>query len=506
MIDPIRHPELFTPTQMAAADRLTITCGTPGIVLMERAGKAVADVAERMTRGRGRITVCCGPGGNGGDGFVAARLLAQRGFAVSVGLLGSRDALKGDAVLAAAKWRGPTAPLEDLFLRGGDVIIDALYGGGLRGEIEGVAALCIERIASARLDGAKVLAVDVPSGLDGETGRSRGCVIGADATVTFHRLKPGHALLPGRDLCGRIVLADIGLHEDAARLLDVRTWLNAPSLWRATLPRLTRAAHKYSRGSTLVLSGAAGRTGAARLAAHAALRSGAGLVTIAAPPDAVAALAAHCTAVMIAPFQGPAQWRDLLEDPRRNSVLLGPAAGVSPALRSAVEAALVPGPWARTVILDADVFSAFAGDAKGLADAISAGRRGCIATPHEGEFMRLFKNDSAVDLAADKLTRARAAARSLGATVVLKGADTVVAAPDGRATIAWDAPPQLATAGSGDVLAGVAAGLAAQGMPPFEAACAAVWVHAEAGRSAGVGLIADDLPERVGASIVALRD
>ncbi len=496
MLDPRRHCELLTPAEMGEADRLTIAGGVPGIALMERAGAAVADEAARMAPSAGRVAVLCGPGGNGGDGFVAARLLTQRGYRVSLGLLGERAALRGDAALAAARWQGPIAPAQALELGAADLVVDALFGAGLARDLDGAALGCVEAVNAWARKGKPVLSVDVPSGVDGETGAVRGLGVEASASVTFFRLKPGHLLLPGRVLCGRLVLAEIGSARSALSAIAPRTFLNAPAIWRHALPRPDTASHKYSRGAALVLSGAAHRTGAARLAARAALRSGAGLVTLASPPDAVLVNAAHATAVMVAPFASLAEFAALLDDVRRNALLLGPGAGVGDATRAFVAAALgEPSAAARAIVLDADALTSFSGDAAGLGALVARQRRATILTPHEGEFARLFRGRADVLAQPGKLARARAAAATLGAIIVLKGSDTVVAAPDGRASIGFDLPPNLATAGSGDVLAGFACGLLAQGMPAFEAASAAVWLHGAAARAFGPGLIAEDLPE-----------
>ncbi|MGD0188280.1 MAG: NAD(P)H-hydrate dehydratase [Roseiarcus sp.] len=496
MLDPRRHCELLTPAEMGEADRLTIAGGVAGAALMERAGAAVADEAARMAPSAGRVAVVAGPGGNGGDGFVAARLLSARGYRVSLYLLGERAALRGDAALAAARWEGSVAPAEALDLAAADLVVDALFGAGLSRDLDGAALRCVEAINAFARAGKPVLSVDVPSGIDGETGAVRGAAVEASASVTFFRLKPGHLLLPGRALSGRLALAEIGSAPSALTAIAPRAFLNAPAIWRHALPRPGLASHKYSRGAALVVSGPAHRTGAARLAARAALRVGAGLVTLASPPDAVLVNAAHSTAVMVAPFASLAEFAALLADPRRNAVLLGPGAGVGDATRALVAAALGErSAAARAIVLDADALTSFAGDAAGLAALIVGQHRATIVTPHEGEFSRLFRGRAEILGLPSKLARARAAAAALEAVVVLKGADSVVAAPDGRASIGFDLPPDLATAGSGDVLAGFACGLLAQGMPAFEAASAAVWLHGACARAFGPGLIAEDLPE-----------
>ena len=492
MLELAACPELLTPREMGEADRFAIRAGVPGLVLMERAGLAVARVAVGLARTRGRIVVLCGPGGNGGDGYVAARYLRSWGYPTEIYGLGSPA---GDAAHMAARWTGETKPASSLATDGAALVVDALYGAGLSRNVDGLAAQCVGRVNAFAEKGGKVLAVDMPSGLDGETGAVRGVAVAATATVTFFRLKPGHLLSSGGGRPGRLAFADIGIPVAALDAIAPLAFANQPKVWREHLPRLGASSHKYARGAALVLSGEGYRTGAARLAARAALRAGAGLVTLASPPDAVATLAAHETAVMIAPFEGEAGFAELLADPRRNAILLGPGAGVGDATRSYVAAALTSLGDDRRVVLDADALTSFAGDAAALAALIASKRRATVITPHEGEFAKLFKGRDDVLGAPGKLARARAAARALGAVVVLKGADTVVAAPDGRATIGCDLPPTLATAGSGDTLGGFVCGLLAQGVAAFEAANAAVWLHGACGRALGSGLIAEDLAD-----------
>ena len=490
MLDLAHCPELLTPREMAEADRFAIRAGIPSLTLMERAGYAVARAAVALARTQGRIAVLCGPGGNGGDGFVAARYLQAWGYPTSVHLHGDPGALRGDPAHMAGLWGRGVSPAAAFSPADANLVIDALYGAGLSRDVDGLAAQCVARINACR---AKVLAVDVPSGLDGETGAVRGVAVAASATVTFFRLKPGHLLLSGGAHPGRLLLADIGIPEAALDEIGCQAFANQPKIWRDALPRLTPLSHKYVRGSALVLSGEAHRTGAARLAARAALRIGAGLVTLACEPNAVAVNADHETAVMIAPFDGEAAFAILLSDLRRNAVLIGPGAGVGEATRARVRAALSAS-HAPAVVLDADALTSFASDPAALAAVIAAKKgRPVVITPHEGEFGRLFRSRPDVTDAPGKLARARSAARVLGAVVVLKGADTVVAAPDGRATIGCDLPPTLATAGSGDTLAGFVCGLLAQKVPAFEAASAAVWLHGACARALGPGLIADDL-------------
>jgi hydroxyethylthiazole kinase-like uncharacterized protein yjeF len=507
--------ELLTTAEMAVADRLTIEAGTPGIVLMERAGAAVARTAAHLmtARGcaRGRIAIFCGPGNNGGDGFVAARHLIAEGFEVSLGLFGARADLRGDAAWAAEGWAGPVTALDAVALEAADLAIDALFGAGLTRAIEGDAEDAILRLNEwTRRTGKPIVAVDIPSGIDGSTGEARGVVVAAACTVTFFRLKPGHILLPGRIHCGDVECADIGIHDDVLTQIAPQTTINMPPVWAACFPRPRIEGHKYSRGHALVLSGGRAHTGAARLAARGALRAGAGLVTVATPSEALPIHAAALTAIMTAICEGPEDLAQILADRRKNAIVIGPGLGVGKAARELVFAALarhddnaLP---PRGIVLDADALTSFAGEPMQLAEAIAASDCSVVLTPHDGEFARLFvtkegesRDHPATELlvSGSKLKRTCRAAALMRATVVLKGADSVVADKDGRATIAQNAPPWLATAGSGDVLAGFIAALLAQGMPAFEAASAAVYLHAAAAQNFGPGLISEDIPENL---------
>ena len=478
--------ELLTTAEMAEADRLAMAGGIAGIELMENAGRAVADsVAARHAPGT-RVVAVAGPGNNGGDGFVAARILAERGYRLRVLVAGDPGRLKGDAALAAQRWQGPSAPAAPAALLPADVVIDALFGAGLDRPVEGTARAMIEAMNGASC----VHAVDLPSGINGTTGAVMGLAVEATETVTFFRRKIGHVLLPGRLHCGAIRVADIGIPARVLETIVPRTWINAPSLWARSFPVPRVDGHKYARGHAVVVSGALASTGAARLAARGALRGGAGLVTIASPREALAVNAASNLAVMVRPVDGADELAGFLSDPRRNAVVLGPGGGVGREMRELVLAALA---GERAVVLDADALTSFADEPQALLAAMRKRPQVTILTPHEGEFVRLFK--AMVGEARSKLEKARIAAEEAGAVVLLKGPDTVVAAPDGRAAIATNAPPWLATAGSGDVLAGLVAGALAQGMPGFEAAAAAVWLHGEAGAEAGPGLIAEDLPD-----------
>ena len=475
------HAALLTTRQMGLADQLTIGSGVDEITLMDRAGTAVAAaILQRWTPRP--VLVLCGPGNNGGDGFVAARRLTDAGWPVRVALLGTRDALRGAAAAQAAKWTGQVGPVDPAALDGAELLVDALFGAGLNRPLDGLAAETLAAAAARRM---VVVAVDVPSGLMGDTGANGGAVPAA-LTVTFFRKKPGHLLQPGRQLCGELQVAGIGMPDTVLDHLQPELCENAPQLWLHALPVLQPDGHKYSRGHALVWGGWP-TTGAARMAARAAARVGAGLTTVAVPEVALPVYATALTSVMVHGATLPASLQVLLEDTRYTGLLIGPGAGVGTDTRQRVLAMLRA---ARPTVLDADALTCFRDDPQTLFAALPAA---CVLTPHEGEFARLFGR--IVDPALDKLSRARAAARASGAVVLLKGSDTVIAAPDGRAIINANAPPTLATGGSGDVLAGLVLGLLTQGMAPFLAAAAAVWLHGEAANRFGVGLLAEDLPD-----------
>jgi hydroxyethylthiazole kinase-like uncharacterized protein yjeF len=476
---------LLTTTEMAKADRLTIEAGMPGIELMDSAGFAVADVVAGRQRLGSRVLVIAGPGNNGGDGFIAAQVLRERGYPVRLMLMGERDRLTGDAAEAARRYRGPIEPADPAAVSDCEAIVDALFGAGLARPLDGTAAALVAAINGC---GASVVAVDLPSGVSGDSGHVLGTAVRASETVTFFRKKPGHLLEPGRTLCGRVRVVDIGIGDAVLAEIAPQTFANGPDLWRAAWRPPGSDGNKFDRGHAVAVCGPAHATGAARLAATAALRAGAGLVTVASPPDAVAANAAHLTAVMLHPFDGPTGLAALVADRRITAVVAGPGLGVGEGTRALVKVVLAGN---RAVVLDADALTSFRDDPTGLAAMIAAREGPVVMTPHEGEFARLFP-DLGPETGA-KTERARAAARRMGAVVVLKGPDTVVAASDGRAAINENAPPWLATAGSGDVLAGTITGLLAGGMAGFEAATMGVWMHGEAGTAAGPGLIAEDL-------------
>jgi hydroxyethylthiazole kinase-like uncharacterized protein yjeF len=487
--------ELLSPSEMAEVDRLAIATGPfDGVGLMRNAGAAVAAIVLKRFPAAEKIHVLAGPGNNGGDGYVLARLLVESGAVVSVWASG-KPRTGSDAAIAAAECPIAAVPLTDFAPEAGSLIVDALYGAGLSKPLESDAIRAIEKAISLKLP---VISVDLPSGVSGESGQVLGKAFQAEITVTFARKKPGHLLLPGRQLCGEVVVADIGIGDDVIGSVGSHTFENTPELWQNALPSPAVDAHKYKRGHVGVFSGGPSSTGAARLSALAAARSGAGAVTVLSPANAMMVNAAHLTSIMLRKVDDVDGLNDFIEDRHPSAFVLGPGFGVGEKARELALVVLGDGKGraqgVEALVLDADGITSFHDAPASLF--ITTGARDAAAlvlTPHEGEFARLFSG-LAADQSLSKLDKARkAAARSHG-VIVYKGPDTVIAAPDGRAAINANGVPWLATAGSGDVLAGLIAGLIAQGMPPFEAACAAVWVHAEAGARFGPGLIAEDLP------------
>lgn len=463
--------------QMGDADRLSVDAGVSAFELMANAGACVAHAI--VTRWTSRpLLVLCGPGNNGGDGFVTAQVLADAGWPVRVAMFGSRDDLKGEAHRHAERWQGNVEALDPGVLEGAELIVDALFGAGLSRALSGAA---LETLAAADRGDAPIIAIDVPSGVMGDTGAVMGAVR-ATLTVTFFRKKPGHLLLPARRLCGEVMVTDIGTPPSVLESIASTTFENDPCLWRFDLPMTADEANKHTRGHALIFGGYP-MTGAARMAARAAARAGAGLTTIAVPELALSVYAASLTSIMVRPIVTPDDFMHLLNRSRFSAWLIGPGAGADKETLGRTVAMLATG---CPTVIDADAITVFQDDPGALDRAITGP---CVLTPHDGEFKRVF------DPAGDKLTRTRAAAKRCGAVIVLKGSDTVIAAPDGRAIINTNAPATLATAGSGDVLGGIILGLMAQGMNAFLAAAAGVWLHGAAATAFGPGLLAEDLPD-----------
>ncbi|CDN54107.1 Carbohydrate kinase, YjeF related protein [Neorhizobium galegae bv. officinalis bv. officinalis str. HAMBI 1141] len=480
---------LLTPDEMTAADAASARSGIPSFDLMDRAGRAISAAALRHFPGALRFVALCGPGNNGGDGYVAARALAEAGATVDVHHLGDPRTLKGDARRARDLCGLPSKPLEAYQPRTGDVVVDALFGAGLTRNVPDIVAEVIREVGEA---GISVLAVDLPSGLCGRRGVPLGAAFQAAHTVTFMTRKPGHLLLPGRSLCGDVEVFDIGIPARIIREVAGRTKENCPELWRGLLIEPGSETHKYRRGHLAVFSGEAGKTGAARLSATAGLRAGAGLVTVGSPEDAMPVNAASLTAIMLHRVDTVKDLENWLRTAKLAAFVLGPGFGIG---KKAREFALALKD--RPLVLDADGITSFKEKPSDLFDAFAGGEPHLVLTPHEGEFARLFP-DIAADDNLSKVEKAVAASARAHAAIVYKGADTVIASPDGRAYINTNGPPWLATAGSGDVLAGMIGALLAQGMTAFEAAAAGVYLHGEAGKRAGRGMTAEDLAVHAG--------
>ena len=483
-------PRLFLidPVAMARIDAAAGQSGIPLYDLMERAGQAVVASVLRYYPQAQRFVVLCGGGNNGGDGYVAARALLQSGAVVAVYHLGDVGALSGDARTAFERSGVTPLPLDGYAPLAGDVVIDAVFGAGLSRDVPQELIRVIEAVTRAKVP---VLAVDLPSGLCGRRGVPLGASFRAERTVTFMARKPGHLLMPGRELCGTLEVFDIGI---PSRILDAHAGSvaeNSPLIWRDPLPHADMETHKFRRGHLTVFSGPAHATGASRMTALSALKAGAGIVTIAAPRQALDVLSVTLTAVMNAPVDDADDLRSWLDDGRHGTFVLGPGFGDLEKARHFVSLL-----GDKAVVLDADAITAFRDHRDALFARVTSGTGKFVLTPHEGEFARLFP-DLAADKMLSKIEKAQVASARSGAALVYKGADTVIAAPDGRALVNTNAPASLATAGSGDVLAGIIGALLAQGAPAFEAAAAGVWLHGEAGHRAGDGLTAEDLAHAV---------
>lgn len=480
---------VLTTRAMAAVDRATIAGGIPGIVLMEAAGRAVTRaIVEHFSPCR--VLVLVGPGNNGGDGYVVARRLVAAGWPVEVAASGDPARLGGDAALAAARWSGPIHRLEQAPALSGDLVVDALFGAGLDRPLAPDLAATLERCIAGRRH---IVAIDVPSGVDGNTGSVSPGTVAADLTVTFCRPKPGHLLQPAARMTGAMICADIDIPDAVVAAHDVGLRVNNPAEWRARLPERRPAAHKYAFGHALIIGGGATQTGACSMAALAAARIGAGLVTVAAPTEALASYAAREASLMTRSLDAPADL-DRLLDGGFDAILFGPAAGLGRRAEALLERLLASG---RRLVLDADALTVL-----GRMDSRRAQRLATdtVLTPHDGEFARLSSARG------DRLARAREAAAALGCTMLLKGADTVIARPDGRARLNTGAPGNLATAGSGDVLAGMIVGLLAQGLEAFDAAAAAAWLHGSAASGCPTPMLATDLLSQIPVALRALRN
>jgi len=480
---------LLTPSEMARADALTIAGGKSEIELMGNAGAEVGRFIVSNYR-RSPVTILCGPGNNGGDGFVIGCYLRDRGWPVRLALFGDRNKYAEAATFYLERWGAAEAYASDM-IEDASLLVDALFGVGLDRPVSGS---FVDIIRLANQMNLPIVSVDMPTGISGETGQVMGEAICADHSVTFFQKKPGHLLMPGREFCGEVSLCQIGVSSDVLDQIKPSTAQNSPSNW--TLPVQSSSGHKYNKGHCVVVSGPVGSTGAARMSAMAALRVGAGLVTINADKPAIREHGAHLDAIMLREGSLGA----LLTDKRYNSIVIGPGNGITEQTYHNVLTALGAD---RALLLDADALTIFESDPNTLFQAIKSSKSRVVLTPHGGEFAKLFPD---LCVGEDKVKAVKAASERAGAVVLLKGADSVVASPEGRAVINANAPPWLATAGSGDVLAGVIGGLQAQGMEAFDAACAGVYVHGLAGsKFGGEGMIATDLPHFLPSALAEAR-
>ena len=472
--------EILTIDEMTKADDLAVKAGVPSLELMETAGATVVrEIRKRWTRRS--VVILAGPGNNGGDGFVVARLLHKIGWPVRLGSLVDQESLNGDAKFNAERWVGKIEKLSVSLLENAELVVDALFGAGLSRPVEGIGRDVLNAI---NLSKKPCVAVDVPSGINGNTGEILGAAVNANLTITFFRKKPGHLILPGRQYCGEVVVTDIGIPKEVLSKIAPIIAENSPKLWEKELPYLTPDDHKYARGHVVVVGGSE-MTGAAKLAARAARRTGAGMLSIVTSAAARHIYDTSDAGNLVLELPEREELSILLNEKRRNAVLVGPGNGVTDMTRKHSISALKS---KKKVVLDADALTVFESDPDKLFDCITGP---CVLTPHQGEFDRLFKING------DKLFQCREAAKIANAIIILKGFDTVISEPNGRLVINTNAPVDLATAGTGDVLAGIVIGLLSQGMATFEAACAAVWVHGEAASLVGVGLIAEDLVENL---------
>lgn len=486
----IHKMKIFTAANVKEADEMSEKLGTPAIVLMNNAGRKVAELTEKIIKQKkcgDAIYVICGAGNNGGDGLVAAKYLKNKGYDIRVGLVGDFrkiTPLTQNALESAVSAGIEAETFDKEYLLQSDVVIDAIFGVGLKRDIEGEIADVIKEINNSK---SLKIAVDIPSGVCADTGSIKSVAVNADATVTFQNPKLGNLLLPGKENCGELFIEDIGIPEEVVDLIESIYLLNTPELWQHLLPKPKLSDHKYTKGHVVVIGGDIESTGAAKLASEAALRTGSGLVTIACDAESLPIYATSLKSVMAKKVKDPELLEKFISERKVNTVIIGPGSGND--LYSALRVTTCLDAGLRCII-DADVFTNFKNKPQDLVKALKKNKN-CVLTPHEGEFKRVFK------LEGNKVERASQAAKSCDNVVVLKGNDTVIAAPDGRIVINNNAPTYLATAGSGDVLSGIIGGLLAQGMPLFEAACAGVYLHSETANKLGKGMIAEDIAKQI---------
>ena len=469
---------LLTNSQMSFVENQAIKSGKKSTELMENAGTAVVKLILKRYKNR-NISVLCGPGKNGGDGFVVARLLKEQGWNVRLGLTSSQK--DKDSIEKAELWKGNIEPLNESLLYGNPIIIDAMFGAGLKRKLTGIPLALVTKINNKKLD---CIAIDIPSGIDGDSGKILGDAPKCKLTITFFCAKPGHFLMPSKSKVGEVIIEDIGISNSFLKQINVKTFLNTPELWKKKFPIPTYDTHKYKRGH-LLIAGAANMTGATHLASSSARRIGAGVVTIGAPSSSCDIYKLGAFGHIVLPINNPGDWNNLLKNYKNTATLIGPGLGKIAFLKDVVIAALNS---KKPVILDADGLNIFKNNPLQL---FHSTNRKHILTPHEGEFKKLF------NFKGNPISRVSRAAKKSGAIVLLKGSSTIIAHPNGKIIINDTGKPYLATAGSGDVLAGIIAGLITQGMNVFEAGCGGTWIHGRAAELFGPGLIAEDIPKLI---------
>jgi hydroxyethylthiazole kinase-like uncharacterized protein yjeF len=466
------HLDLLTTYQTAALESNAVHAGIPIIDLMKNAGEAVAEEVMQHFKQQPTL-ILCGPGNNGGDGFVVAKRLHDKLWPVIIAVVDA-DAKMSEAAQANRHlWQGEILALDPSILRNFSLVIDGLFGTGLTRTIESPYKEIINEINRVKLP---VVSIDIPSGINSDTGEIMGAALKAILTITFGYYKLGHVLYPGKLHAGEVIIKDIGL----GRYANPTYFINHPKVWIAHFPVPTATDHKYTRGHAVIFGGEE-YTGATQLASQGARRAGAGLVTIACSEKTHAIYALSTPGTLTKIVHNKKDQQQLFADTRKNAFLFGPGLEPNDQTKTLVQQALA---LQRVYVLDAGALRVFADNPPDLFDLCKGN---VVLTPHEGEFSTLFHYQGS------KLERALAAAKDSNCIIVLKGPDTIIANPAGQALIQTNAPPWLATAGSGDVLSGIILGYLAQGVAPFYAAAMATWIHARCGEEVGFGLIAEDI-------------
>jgi len=465
-------------------DKRTIKKFIPGYKLMENAGGVIFKIIKKKFKKKKKIKILCGPGNNGGDGFVVAKLLEENGFQdVELFCLVTKNKLKGDAKIAANNFNKNLKSFNDFKISSNDLIIDGIFGSGLKRNISGNLKKIIEKI---NLKKPYCISIDTPSGINGDTGEIQGTALKSNDTITFTTKKPGHLLSPGSEYCGNVIVGDIGINLEKLSFKP-RIFENHPDNWRSKFPWPNQKSHKYTRGFSLIICGEK-MTGASRLAARAAARIGCGLLCLGVPRKSFNIYSTENPIALIEIVDDKKDLNNLLKDKRINTILIGPGFGIS---KKKLELILkVVKEKKRLIVLDADALK------NNFKKILLKNKTKIVITPHEGEFLQVLK-DLNIKNKKNKFSIVIEFIKKTKINLILKGNKTLICSQDGKISINTNTSPFLATGGSGDVLAGMITGLISQGMDIFNACCASVWIHGEIGRMKGPGLIAEDLPEMI---------